>query len=205
MGDRPGCRRLQPARLFRNPGRPLEVLPQSPGEGHNTLVFPSPDGPDQERDPVATIRKFEGQGATSCDRRPDPRLRRPPRKVVRGVALEKGRDVLVQDEIEANGEAPLWQMHTRAEVQIAPDGRSATLRQQGKTLTASLVGEEDARFTLRPARPLDGSPSVPGQKSNEGVQVLTVRLPGAGSVKLGVWFSPDRTPPPRALSPLDRW
>ena len=183
-------------------------------EGQNTLALApapgqDPAGPDLTLGRIAPLvasASHEGEAHAVFDLTPAyaPRAGR----VRRGVRLFDGRRrVLVQDEVEG-GAGGAWQMHTRAEVEVAPDGRSAVLRQDGQGLHAALVAPEGVRFEVRPARPGALSPEVPGQNPNEGIVKLVAPVP-AGGGRLAVVFTPldgaAAPPAPPALAPLDDW
>ena len=95
-----------------------------------------------------------------------------------------------------------------AAVTLADDGRTATLRQGGATLTARLLGPDGARLEVRPAEPLPSSPQPPKQARNEKVRKLTVHLPASREVRLAVVFSTKESQPiPETvpLKPLAAW
>ena len=183
-------------------------------EGQNALVLApapgqDPAGPDLTLGRIAPLvasASRPGEAHAVFDLTPvyAPRAAR----VRRGVRLFDGRSrVLVQDEVEG-GAGGAWQMHTRAEVEVAADGRSATLRQNGRQLHAALVAPAGVRFEVRPARPAEGSPTVAGQSSNEGVVKLVAPVPTGGG-RLAVVFTPltgeQGAPAPPALTPLGDW
>ena len=99
-------------------------------------------------------------------------------KRIGGTAVE------VRDEITPRGPAEIWWfMHTRAKVEIAADGRSARLREAGRTLRVSLAdGPSDVRFTTMPAAPLPSSPNLPGQRDNSDVTKLALHHKAAAAV-----------------------
>ena len=129
----------------------------------------------------------------------------------RGVGLFAGRSqVLVQDEVRAsNGTDAWWFMHTRSDINVASDGRSAILSQNGKQLVARVLSPVGARFAYMEAKPLSFSPSPAGQSVNSGIKKLSIHLPAAKDFTLAVQFTPLRTgaalPPPVGLQPLSTW
>jgi hypothetical protein len=180
-------------------------------EGHNTLVLNPGQGPDQDPAAAACIRRF--------DSRPDravaiadlsPAYAKHARRVERGLAMLQRRQVLVQDEVEAERPADLWWfMHTGAAVAIGDDGRSAALEQGGAKLVARLLAPADAKFEVRPAEPLPSSPNPERQRRNEGIRKLAIHFPEAKKLRLAVLLTPidgkgdpARTP---TIEPLANW
>lgn len=111
----------------------------------------------------------------------------------RGVRMLDGRtQVLVQDEITSSSKVDaLWGMHTRAVIDISPDGRQAILSQSGKRLLARIVSPGEATFTDMPATALPTSPQ-PAQQSNDGVRRLSIWYSAAAgrTTTLAVQFTP---------------
>jgi hypothetical protein len=62
------------------------------------------------------------------------------------------RRVVIHDEIECPEAAKIWYfLHTPAEVDLAEDGRSATVAIGGRTLAVELVTPPAARLEVLPA------------------------------------------------------
>ena len=120
-------------------------------------------------------------------------------RILRGVALLNRQDVLVQDEIHLD--RPLhvtWAMHTRA--QVAVNGRTATLTQNGKTLVARLLLPAKVTFEAGPA------PSLQGQQANTGVTKLMIHFEMTDNTQIAVLFAPGTNEPqvPK-LTPVSDW
>jgi hypothetical protein len=118
--------------------------------------------------------------------------------------VQPDRGFVVQDEIAGltAGQTIRWQMATRAEATFRGD--TATLTQDGRTLTVRVLAPADAKFTIAPAAPPDNGYDAP----NPGVNLLRIELTAinASSVTLAVQVSPgaiasDRPP----LRPLAEW
>lgn len=178
-------------------------------EGHNTLVINPSGGPDQDPQSSARIRAFvaaKERSAVVADLTPAyaPHVRR----AERGLALLDRRRVLLQDEIEAPKAAEVWWfVHTPAEIQLAADGRSATMQQGGKRLQVQLLEPSDARFEIRPAEPLPTSPHPQGQRANRGIRKLGIHLTDVTKARLAVLFTPGEPSgqQPPAIKPLANW
>jgi hypothetical protein len=117
-------------------------------------------------------------------------------RVERTFRLQSGRRVLIADELR--GLAPAspvrWQMATRAKVSL--DGRIATLRQDGRTLTVEVLAPATAAFQVQPA----SAPADDYNAPNPGVQLLslTVPAPADGALALQVLLTPVDPLPPKS-------
>ncbi len=91
--------------------------------------------------------------------------------------------VVLTDDIvfkTASGNKLYWFMHTRAAITIAPDGRSATLVQDGKTLEVKAL-DGNSTFTKMNAVKLPGMPASPSASNpNNGVTKLVISNTNAG-------------------------
>ncbi|EJD45784.1 hypothetical protein AURDEDRAFT_114063 [Auricularia subglabra TFB-10046 SS5] len=112
--------------------------------------------------------------------------------VKRGIRLINNRkQILLQDEITSTGGAIMWRAHTNATV--TPNGSSATLSLNGKTMMATILSPQGATFGQMEAVRLPDSPPLPaGQvdQENRGVTVLTISL-ASGTQNLQVLFNPQ--------------
>lgn len=167
-------------------------------EGQNTLVVESEDTANQ--DPLATgeiIRQesapteafaiadlteaYANSGVSSWQR---------------GVSLlDHRRQVLVQDELRAAQPVDAWWfMHTRADIEISDNGRSAILRNGTERLRARIVSPsiDDVTFVEMDAAPLWSSPNPAEQTPNRGVRKLAVQLEDVEDLNLSVLLTPLR-------------
>jgi len=100
------------------------------------------------------------------------------RRLTRTVQLAEGRSkVIVTDEVDVETPAELyWFAHTEAQIEIAKDGRSAILTQNGQKLHAEILEDEGCglKWTVMDPKPLPDTPIIEGQAQNEGVQKLTI-------------------------------
>lgn len=96
--------------------------------------------------------------------------------VKRGFAYFDRTQVLIRDEytLKAAGDT-YWQMHTRADVAISEDGKTAVLTQNGETLLVKLFDENgsDLKFAAMEAKPYDAE-RLDGENANEGVTKLYI-------------------------------
>jgi hypothetical protein len=181
-------------------------------EGQNTLVLNPSIEPSQDPDAAVEIERFDSSeehafAVTDLSAA----YAEHAESVRRGLALTSGRrQVLVQDEIQATDPAEVWWfMHTPAEIEVTNDGRTATLRHEGKTLEARLLAPPDGRFTIRDARPLSSSPDPPPQAQNEGIRKLSIQLTGVTDTRIAVLLTPladgQERPSVPEVHPLDEW
>ncbi len=161
-------------------------------EGHNTLVIAPAAGPDQEPEARCRIRRFESKPdwAFAIADLTNAYAGRA-KKVERGVALVDRRAVVVQDEIEGAEGDIWWFMHTHAAVKLENGGQKALLTLNGKQLEARIASPSSARFEVRAAEPLATSPNPDGQRSNDGIRKLAIRLRDRGAVRLCVALIPQ--------------
>ena len=153
-------------------------------EGHNTLVFNPDEGPGQVYGETAVIKSYS-HGSSSAYAIYD--LSRVYSEdcvsAQRGFHLGNNRRVLtVQDEFELieDSSEVMWFMHTRAQITVAPDGKSATLTQNGKSVKLEFVSSlDDWKVEAVAAEPLPTTPERSGQADNSGFS--KIRFSGKGS------------------------
>lgn len=166
--------------------------------GHNTITL---DNQNQEREVEATITSIYSsvkrsnaiidlKAAYSDDAR----------QARRGIALLDRKQVLIQDELELKDNVDVsWGMHTNAEIRI--NGSTATLRQNGKTVTMQILSPAGASFDqlgVRLASP---------QEPVNNVRKLFVRLASVKkNVTIAILFTPgaSESSPPK-VTPLSDW
>lgn len=124
----------------------------------------------------------------------------------RGMFMLPGREqLLVQDEIELKSPGDVWWfMHTRTDVTLSTDRRSATLTYGGKTLNAAIVSPDSSlTFGVMDALPLEGSPVVDGQNQNKGFRKLYINGKDKKTFEVAVVFTP--LPDPGIQPELPDW
>lgn len=165
-------------------------------EGHNTLVLnPATPGPDQVIGSFSPITRFESRpdlaaAVVDLSAAYAPHARR----VERTVEMVERAYLTVTDVVEAEAPVDLWWFaHTYSEAHVAADGRSATLRQNGKAMRVAIEeGPAEATFSVMAAEPLPTSPNPPEQSLDPALRKLAIHLPAAGDVRLVVRFTPVR-------------
>ena len=168
-------------------------------EGHNTLTF---GGMNQDEAAVAPLVAFgsaAGGGFAVADLSSAYAVAGAAR-VRRGVMLfGQRRRVLIQDEITGSGPlAPVWAMHTAAQVQVA--GTRATLRLGSATLSARILSPAGAEFAVEPV-------DIPApQKPARGISKLMLHLAAPTTdLRIAVVLEPGPEAGDAPLQPLDSW
>jgi len=161
-------------------------------EGHNTLVLNPSQEPDQTPGATTHITHFSEKGDSPFAIADLTSAYQPAaERIWRGVRILDGKAVLLQDEIDLREPGTLfWFMHTRAEIELGSDGRSAALRQGGESLRVRLLQPSNARFRVMNAEPLPSSPHPPRQAVNSGVRKLAIQMTVRRPVRLRVLLEP---------------
>jgi len=164
-------------------------------EGHNTVVVNPISEYDQIIDSFAPVEVFESKekgGYAVVDMKPALGEENVS-SAIRGLKMNENRtSIVLQDEITFRKPSQFyWFMHTRADVQVSEDGKSAQLSMNGKKLFVALdCNDESARFTLMDAKPIPTSPQV-NQSANTGIKKLAINLQNvSGQLNLSVYFEP---------------
>lgn len=112
--------------------------------------------------------------------------------VKRGFALLNNYgSLLIRDEIQSSDPIELYSfMHTRAEIDIAPDGKSAVLSQDGQKLRVKLTGSSKATLLAMTADPLPDSPNPSEAWSRGGYRKLAVYIDGEISPTINLLLTP---------------
>ena len=113
------------------------------------------------------------------------------RSFQRTAGLDRKRTrAYMKDQILLNKKADFWWFaHTRADIELAENGKKAILTQNGKKLLAAIESCEQAVFSVMDAGPLPTSPVIEQQNPNEGVRKLAIHIPECGDLELLVTFT----------------
>lgn len=181
-------------------------------EGHNTLVLNPGPGPDQDPEATAAIIKFRsGPDAALAVADLTPAYARQARSVHRGLSLLNRRQVLIQDEIQAEKPVEvLWALHTPAQISLGQDNRTAHLSLGGERLAARILSPPQAVFKVLKARPHPLSPRPLRQAGNHGVSKLAINLDEVQDLRLAVILTPltgkpEQDLPEPKITPLAQW
>ncbi len=142
-------------------------------EAHNVIVLNPSDHPGQTVDAGGRVTGFnpDDQHPTAdldlTDAYPDVA------RFTRRFEMPSRRELVIHDHVRADRPAELWWfLHTRAQVALADDQRSALLTQDGKQLRVRLESPEEARLEVLPSGPLPTSPDPPHQSHFDGKPVV---------------------------------
>jgi uncharacterized protein YjdB len=162
-------------------------------EGHNTLLINPDSGPDQHPYAKGEVESFysgprEAWGIVDLTTAYQDDVL----SAKRGFKLGKGRtELLIQDEIRAKGPADVrWQIHTQAAVEVAPDGKSATLGYRDRRLLLEIASPARGSFYTAAAAPLPSSPNPAGQSANGTFTTVGIRLENTLEETIAVRFVP---------------
>jgi len=164
-------------------------------EGHNVIVM-NPDEnilTDQDLDGEAKITALKsGVNASYAIVDTSSAYKKYVERSQRGLYLDKQTGAaIVQDEIIFQSDKTIdlyWYMHTKAEINISADGKSAVLTQNGKSIWVGIVAPDNVTFTVQDAVPRDTSPDPNQliQNKNNTPPNPTTQNPNVGIRKLVV-------------------
>ncbi len=179
-------------------------------EGHNTLVINPGNKPDQNPLAESKIVKFEASDNNAfaiADL--TPAYAENAFSVYRGIALVKGKSVIIQDEIKTITPSDLyWFMHTPAQISIQPNSRSAILTIGKEQIEADIVYPAKAFFSVLPAAPLASSPQPNGINKNVDILKLSIYLNNVKEERIVVEFHQIEQKDTSVLAfykPLNEW
>lgn len=162
-------------------------------EGQNTLVInPTKTADDQYAYAEVEIDSFEetNDGGKATIDMTDAYCLSGVKKVVREFEMFDNRSKLrVTDTIKCPAKSEIyWFMHTKADIEILDDGKTAKLTIGDKALRATL-DNCDGVFSVMEAVRLDGTVSE-YDKDNTGIRKLTVHLEDVKNAKIDVVLEP---------------
>ena len=163
---------------------------------HNTITIGNQD---QRINGLSTITRtnFAGNNPIAILNM-DAAYRGQATSIKRGFRFIGREDLLIQDEISrANGNIR-WTMMTGAAVTVS--GNRATLRQNGKTLTARILSPANARFSV-----ITADPNRSGQNRNSEYRRLVIDLGSSRDTRITVLLSPGGSPRQASVVPLSQW
>lgn len=179
-------------------------------EGHNTLVLNPGKAADQDPLAATKITEFKENGNTALAIADlTPAYSTTAKSVQRGIALAGGNTVVVRDEIKADKPAKLyWFLHTRAQVNLSGNGKSATLTLDSEKIVAEIKSPAKARFTVMDPVPLQSSPQPKENNRNAGIRKLAIALDKVKNEQIVVVIHPVNMENPEAkkfYKPLSEW
>lgn len=170
------------------------VFYRNRAEGQNALVI-NPDGSiDQNVNADCKIGdyKVNDNGAYVTMDITDAYKDKGVDSVKRGFAmLNNYGALLVQDEIMSSLPVEAYTfMHTKAEIEVSEDGKSAILTQDGQKLRARILSPSEGVFIDMPADPLPSSPNPPEAYPRNGFRKLAVHVENVLSPTISMLLTP---------------
>ena len=185
-------------------------------EGHNTLVINPDSGEDQILESTSKIieQVSKPKGAyTKLDM--TPAYADDVTEAKRGIWLTDNRNaVIIQDEVTMPSESEVWWFaHTRANITLSEDKKSAILDQGGKRLWVGITSPiADAVFEVMDPEPLPTSPQADKsvQNSRAGIKKLAIHVEGVKEYDMAVMcklLTGDETVPDLSYTwtDMDSW
>ncbi len=157
-------------------------------EGHNTLVINPSQELDQQEGAECLITQFgsgnEAYAVTDLTAAYEPSGAE---SVVRGLKMIKDREcVIIQDEISLSAPGEIyWFAHTKGEITVADDGRSAVVTVGSEKMWVGLISD-GGTFTVMNAELLPTSLPVPNQTDNSEYRKLAVHLTNTKDTTISV-------------------
>ncbi len=171
-------------------------------EGHNTLVINPDDQPDQNpRAKTRIVKVDQSDQAVRCVVDLTSAYENHGAGQVQRAIELAGRSLRIADRVRLDEPGDVWWfLHTRAEVAIADDQRSARLSLDGRTLQVSVEQPAAARWRFMDAAALQTSPSPAGQNPNNGAALANAAMGGITRVgQVPQWGPAD---PAKAIGKL---
>ena len=169
-------------------------------EGHNTLVINPTKDIDQREGANCVITQYNsGNEAFAVTDLTDAYSLNDAHNVVRGLKMIKDKEcVIVQDEISLNKAGDIyWFAHTKGEIDVAADQRSAVVTVGSDRLWVGLISD-GSQFTVMKAEPLPGSLQVSGATKNEEYRKLAIHLSNTKDITISIACIPlkngEKTP-----------
>lgn len=169
-------------------------------EGHNTLTINPSKELDQKEGAECLITAFgEGNEAYAVTDLTDAYEQSGANSVIRGLKMIKDKEcVIVQDEISLNEPGEIyWFAHTKGQIDIGNDGRSAIVTVDSEKLWLGILSEEGT-FTSMKTEPLSSSPVVSGITDNSSYRKLAIHLTNTKDATVSVAcipLKPNETKP----------
>ena len=162
-------------------------------EGKNCLVFNPSTRPEQdEKGTASVIRQTSTPALSNFVFDLSDVYKRDVNSYERTVELNRKKHIIsINDNFEAKKPSTVWwSMHTKAEIQLSKNGKSAVLLQNGKKMKMRVSGVKNARFQVLPATYLPGE-TFPFTKNSEntGFRKIAVKLDNSTKASLKVEFS----------------
>ncbi|OAQ41997.1 hypothetical protein A5893_02430 [Pedobacter psychrophilus] len=177
-------------------------------EGHNTLVINPDQNPDQNlfgRAPITFFKSENNKSFAILDLKDA--YTGKVLSAQRGFALINKNHVVIQDEIRTEKPSELfWFAHTPAIISLSKNGKSATLKKDGKFLKVELISPANAKFEIMEPKLLPSSIQSEGNDKNAGFKKLSIHLTNVIEATITVAISDKGGSKNKVVvKPLSKW
>ena len=155
-------------------------------EGHNTLVINPSEGKDQEQFSICHVDRFADGTNGEAFAVSDMSAAYFGKDVKRGMRMTEDRKwIVVRDEMNLDeNDSGYWFAHTRGEINVAEDGKSATIEMGGEKIYLAILGE--GSFTVMDAVHLYAGHYQPDQRDNSDVKKLAISFKGSTDISVAI-------------------
>lgn len=171
-----------------------EQLYRKRTEGHNTFVINPSYGIEQSLDGYAPIVKKEEKARGAFVAADVSSVYDDIDSGLMGYYVgDDMRSLTMRGEFQLNKDDSdiYWFMHTNAQVLIDEERKEAILSQNGKSIVLKYhTNAAESEISVMPAESLPTSASCEGQKSNEGIRKVAIKLKASGALNLTVKLAP---------------
>lgn len=159
-------------------------------EGQNTLVINPSTQPNQKVNASGKIEHFifkSNKASVTVDLT---NAYMDAESIERKISLVRNRKkAIVEDHIKLMKDSDIyWSMHTRANIFLSANKKSAVLTRDDKVLFAKIISPSEANFSHTDAKPLEISDEIKNQNNNQGIRKLMINLQHVKSTKIIVEF-----------------
>ena len=157
-------------------------------EGHNTLVINPSKDVGQSNDVECVITAFQsGNEAYAVTDLTAAYKASGAKKYVRGLKYIKDKNcIIVQDDVTLNSAGEIyWFAHTKGQISVASDGRSAVITVGSDKLWLGILSD-GGKFTSMKAVSLPSTPTVSGQTNNSEYRKLAIHLTNVKNTTISV-------------------
>lgn len=163
-------------------------------EGHNTLVINPDESAGQDTNGKTKFTAFEskvGNASATADLT-SAYEKYGAESVVREFEFDRNSQILeITDTVVCEEPSEIYSfIHTKADVSLGADNKSAELTLNGKAVTVELLSPSSATLSVMDAVPLSTSPNPDGQNANSGVKKLYVHLQNVSNAEIKLRLSP---------------
>lgn len=163
-------------------------------EGQNTLVINPDEEPDQNIFAKGKILNFtsnEHEASTLIDMTD---AYKNAESIQRRASLINDRnDILIEDNIKLSIPSEIyWFMHTRANIGLSLDRKTAILVRGEKFITVTIKNPSNAKFSVMDAKPLSSSLGE-NQNKNDNIKKLAIHLDNIKETQISVEFDTQFT------------